>query len=99
MKRAAKLRRLDDLRRSVPYVSARALEAILQEAQRDMPKLTNRKAMVEARDLQVNQATPYGPCMITLPVELESGVMDEVVIVNPFAQLWTAAKIAKAFHA
>ena len=62
-----------------------------------MPELTIRKAMIEARDLQVNEVTPYGPCMITLPVELESGAMDELVIVNPFAQLWTAAKKCEGF--
>ena len=97
MKRASKLRRIDELRRSVPYVSASALSAILEEARRDMPEISSREAIRKARDIQVNEVTPYGTLIVTLRVELLDGAYDDMYVVNPFAQLWLAAKNCEGF--
>ena len=95
--RESKLRRLNEIRRSVPYVSASALSAVLNEVEHDMPTLFSRKAMRESRDIQVNEITPYRKVMITLPVELNDGTTTDMNVVNAFAQLWVAAKRCNGF--
>ncbi len=95
--RVAKLRRLDDFRRAVPYVSASALAAILKEAQTNMPELIDRDSIREARNMQVDEVTPYGPIMVTLQVEKVDGNLVDLMVINPFAQLWVAAKRCESF--
>ena len=97
MDQSAKLRRLDQFRRSVPDVSASALESILREAQRNMPDLSNRCQMRQARDMQVTENTEYGPLLIPLKVELLDGRMQDFNIINPFAQLHIASKRCPGF--
>ena len=50
MERAAKLQRIDDFRRRVPYESATASQSILKEAKIGIPEVVHQKAMREARD-------------------------------------------------
>ena len=97
MYRAAKLRKLDEFRRSVPDVSASALEAVLKKAQRDMPELMTRGSMREARDSQVNEVTAYGAMMTDLEVDMVDGTKDIVKVISPFAQLTTAANRCEGF--
>ena len=59
--RAQKLRRLDDFRRRVPFVSQAALAGIFQEIQQHgMPELLHRHDMVEAADFNLQQHQEYG---------------------------------------
>ena len=95
--RAAKLRRLDRFRRSIPDVSQSALDAILRHARTCLPDLLGRKAMRQGRDLQVNEVTPYGPVKVSLEVELLDGSKDTITVVNAFAQLWIASKRCEGF--
>ena len=97
MSHAAKLRKLDDFRRSVPDVSASALEAILKHAKEDMPELDGRHSIRQGRDIQVNEVTPYGALMETLQIETTDGKMEDLKVINPFAQLWTASKKCEGF--
>ena len=96
-RRKSLLKELDDFRRSVPYVSASALSAILKEAKKRMPELDTASSFREARELTVNEETPYGVLVVTLAVETTMGQMTELTIVNPFAQLWVATKRCEGF--
>ena len=59
--RAAKLRRLDALKRAVPHVSAPALSAIIGEIHKHgLPDLCCRNAFKEAKRATTNTQTPYG---------------------------------------
>ena len=90
--RANKLRRLDEFRRKLPYVSASALAAILAEAKREMPELVGRKEIRQARDKQVDAKTEYGLVLMTLSLECIVGTYIDMYVLNPFAQLWVAAQ-------
>ena len=96
--RATKLRRLDAFRRSVPHVTAAAFAKILEAAVRGIPELAcDRNAVRMARDLQVNEMTDYGPLIDTIPMVHKDGTINNLTIVNPFAQLWLAAKKCEGF--
>jgi len=92
MDRPDKLRRLDGFRRRVPHVSASALASILHEIEDDRPEVYDRKSIRDARDQRVTEPTPYGPILSTVPIECDNGSFVDMVIANPFANLYIAAK-------
>jgi len=93
MERSCKLRRLDDFRRKVPHVSATALASILKEArEHGIPEISDRRAIREARDEQMQEVTPYGSALMELPVVLKDGSETSLLCVNPFAHLHLAAR-------
>ena len=58
--RASKLQKLDQFRKSLPYVSKSALSAILNEVDRTgVPELHARKQMKEATVTSLNQMNAY----------------------------------------
>ena len=68
--RVSKLRRLEKFRRSVPHVSAKALNDIIAEINRNgLPELVGRPQLREARNLTVNHTTYYGKLLqeVVLP--------------------------------
>ena len=97
--RPAKLQRLDDFRRQVPHVSASALSQILQKTIDGIPELLGRREMREARDYQINEVTPYGPLLSHLQLECKDGSFQRLAFINPFAQLYVAAKRCEGFAA
>ena len=98
MERAAKLQRLDEFRRCVPYVSAAALEAILHEARFGIPELIDRNSMREARDLQLTEETPYGSMLHKLTCDRTDGSTADLTIISPFAMLYIATLRCKGFE-
>ena len=96
--RAAKLRRLDAFRRSVPHLTASALAKVLDACVEGIPELgCDRNAVRMARDLLVNETTPYGALIDTIPMDMTDGSVANLTIVNPFAQLWLAANRCEGF--
>lgn len=86
--RPAKLRKLETFRRSLPYVSASALSAILKELDREEPpELKGRKHLKEARDYITSQETVYGPLLVDVPVQMSNGSQKGIQIVNFLALL------------
>ena len=86
--RPAKLRKLETFRRSLPYVSASALSAILKELDREEPpELKGRKHLKEARDYITPQETVYGPLLVDVPVQMSNGSQKGIQIVNFLALL------------
>jgi len=98
MDRATKLRRLNTFRRHLPHVTAAALAAILIAVRKDgLPDLNDRGALREARDLQSNANTPYGPIIQSLKLIADDGGSKQMLYAHPFALLWTAVKDSAGF--
>ena len=67
MERKAKLQKLNVFRRHLPHISAAALSACLIAVSLEgVPDLTDRNSLRIARNMAVNDATPYGPILNTL---------------------------------
>ena len=68
--RAAKLARLDRVRRACPHITESALEAVLKlVAAEGVPELRCRKHLAAARAELLQRPTPYGPLHVSLAVE------------------------------
>lgn len=87
--RGAKLKKLNDFRRQLPYTTARALSAVLHEvAQQGIPSLSSRHAMSEATTLEMNEVTPYGTMLVSYNVHMVDGSIGSMLAINPLALLY-----------
>ena len=90
--RPAKLQRLEDLKRSVPHVSGRALTAILHRVRAaGLPELTSRKNQQDARDTLAYKETPFGPMQRTADLVGADGRLIRLHVTNPHAILHQTA--------
>ena len=81
--RTSKLRKLENFRRSIPFVSAAGLSAILQEVDKvGVPELHQRKHLQEARDAKVMQHQSYGPMIGDMKVHLTTGEEKSIKVIN-----------------
>ena len=85
-----KARRIDQLRRKLPFLSQSALAAVSRELDSENTGLHDRKSIRNARDSIVTETTPYGPILHFLP-EIEQQ------IANPFAMVWSLTKQCPGF--
>ena len=101
MSRQCKQRKLNERRRSWPHVSAAALEAILKSCREEGVPEGNldRNELRAARDLQNNEATPYGPISSSMEVVDKDGNTLSIPIANPFALLWMSVTVAAPWAA
>ena len=98
MEREAKLRKLNRFRRALPHVTASALSAILIAVrQYGAPDMHNRVSLREARELQTQAETPFGPIVQTVEVVSKNDETVHLQAANPFAMLWTAVSECKPF--
>ena len=89
--REAKLRRLNDFRRSKAYCSASALAQILTDIKKHgLPELTDRNSMRDARNLVTATPGAYGSILQTMDCVDNDGAVQRIPIANPFAS-WSAA--------
>ena len=93
MEREQKLRRLDKFRRSQPYITARALAAVLKDvAGNGIPELHGRDHMYQAAVELMNEVTPHGRLVTpTKLVKIDGGEL-ETDVVNPLAFMYHAVK-------
>ena len=90
-----KVARLQELRSAIPYVSQRALAAILREITHDdVDHSYRRQTLRDARDMQVAIATPYGSLHKSLLIE-DANVNIEVQ--NPLAMMYHLAATSPSF--
>ena len=81
--RPAKLRRLEDLRRNNPHISASALSEIITDIEKNgLPDLHGRKHVKEARDFTLKAHDAYGPMLETTQVVLKNGERRDILYVN-----------------
>ena len=67
--RVAKLRRLEDLRRNNPHISASALSGVILDIEKHgLPELHCKKHVQEAREITLRDHTAYGPLLQTTNV-------------------------------
>ena len=80
--RQSKLRRLEELRRNNPHISASALsEVILDIEKHGLPELHAKKHVQEARDSTVSEHTAYGPLLETTSVTCKDGTTKQILYV------------------
>ncbi len=88
--REYKLRRLNDFRRSVPFVSQRALEAIFQEARANgIPELVHRATMQKASDIVLSDHCEYGDLLYDVTLHGKERQVSNVAL-NPLSYLHAA---------
>ena len=93
MDRPAKLRRLNELKCTLPHISQSALGALLDWAKTNtLPAFTNRNHVREARNAQLEQATPFGPLIRTCQLPGVDGRPVDIDIQCPFGMLHVCAK-------
>ena len=86
MERAAKLRRLEGLRRENPHISASALASLVHDIQANgLPDLYSRKHIKEARDVRIQEMNAYGPLFTQAPVIHRDGNERPLMFVNFFS--------------
>ena len=100
MNREAKLRRLNEFRRSKAYCSASAMAQILTDIKKHgLPELTDRNSMRKARDFITSNADgAYGPILRHLECTSISGAIVYVPIADPFASLSAAIEHSATFR-
>ena len=92
MERAAKLRRVNVLRSSLPHMSQAALVAFLAKAQdEDLPAVRYTRDVREARNAVALQDTPYGNLIVQADLELRNGRTVSLDVSNPQALLYVSA--------
>ena len=90
MDRASKLRRLNDFRRKVPFVSQRALEAMFEDIRANgLPELITRECMQQASNLVFSDHCEYGDLLAdTSMVGIEGPAYSAAL--NPLSYLHAA---------
>jgi len=90
MDRDAKLRKLNNFRRNVPFVSQRALTAIFDEIKTNgLPELTYRHDMQEASDLVFSDHAEYGDLLAEVTMVGTEGPEGSIAL-NPLSYLHAA---------
>ena len=78
-----KLARLNDLKRSVPFVSKAALANIVKNIQdKGVPELASRKHILECTQSALQQGCMYGPLLQEHAVEKLDGTVDSILLTN-----------------
>ena len=86
--RPTKLARLQELKRTVPYVSKSALAAILQDIhEKGLPDLHSRKHILESTKEALQVGTRYGPLLQEWPTENIDGSGGKIWITNFWSYL------------
>ena len=89
--RAAKLRRLNQMRRSLPYVSASALSSVLQDVEEQgVPELHGRKHMKEASEKALADHNAYGDLIDSIPMVHKDGGTKMMLVINFLSVLQAA---------
>ena len=92
--RPAKLRRLEDIRRKLPYLSASALASLIKDFEdQGIPELSQRKHIQEAKKVAVSKHHAYGPLIGDIPMVYNDGSSKNMLVVNLLS--WLQAALAR----
>ena len=81
--RPSKLRRIDDFKRNLPYISASALTALIADIkEKGPPEVASRKVIAVAAKNAVN-CDLYGPLLMESACKLTNGQSKQICHVNP----------------
>ena len=96
--RVSKLRKLNDFRRKVPFVSQRALTTIFEEVRvNGLPELIHRHDMQESSDLVLSDHAEYGDLMTKVTMVGIEGP-ETGMLVNPLSYLHAAVVQGGLLH-
>ena len=91
------LAQLQQFRSKLPYVSHRALSAILKAAQAEpLPTITSRASVGRARDEVVKEKTPYGSLHQVINLDMLDGPPSGFEVQHPLSILYKACKDSHA---
>jgi hypothetical protein len=89
--RDSKLRKLNDMRRKLPHMTASAMSALLDEmSQHCIPELHSRKQLAEATQREISAHTGYGPTLSKSILVNKQGAGAEMLMINPLTLLQAA---------
>ena len=89
--RAAKLRRLNALRRTCPHLTASALAGVLNEIEEQgLPDLHSRWNVAEAADAELQMHDSYAPLIFDQTLKCIDDTNMEITMVNPLSLLSAA---------
>lgn len=84
--RDTKLRKLDDMRRKLPHMTASAMSALLHEvSQHGIPELHSKKQLAEATQRQISDHNAYGPLLSKSILVDKQGAGAELLMINPLS--------------
>ena len=84
-----KLLDLEAMRRRLPHLTANGLASTLQDIKKHgLPDLDDRRDLNAARDMLVNEGTPYGPISVTKEVPITGGGRFSFRMASPLALLY-----------
>ena len=96
--RAAKLAKLDGFRRSLPFMTASALAAVLEKAKTNsLPSACSKKYIRDAIK-QCLFDRGYGEMILTVPVTCKNGTTRDLVMANPLALLQAAYQQGGSYY-
>ena len=82
--RAAKLRKLDEARRRLPYISGQALAAVYKDVlEHGVPDMRTRNNLMEAKKLVKQSKTPFGTLHQQLLVPKQNGQAYGLNVIHP----------------
>lgn len=85
----AKAARPASLYSKLPFVSGRALSALLSLAKKEkLPEATSRRTLQRGRDKDCHTLTPYGPLHRNIEIEDTSGATMSIEVQDPLAMLY-----------
>ena len=97
--RAAKLRRLNEFRRSKPHCSASAMAAILADIKANgLPEVIDRNSMRDARNAVTTTVGQYGPIVQSIECIKPCGGVSQIPVACPFASLSAAIEGHASFR-
>ena len=96
--RATKLSKLDGFRRNLPFMTATALAAVVDEIKKKgTPEVCNKKSIREATKQNLVDSG-YGSVITKVPVVCRDGSTRDLVMANPLALLLAAYNQGGAFY-
>jgi hypothetical protein len=89
--RETKLRKLHDLKRKIPHMTASAMSALLEDVEKHgIPELHSRKQLAEATAAEISSHSSYGSIMSNAILVDKQGAGAEMLMVNPLTLLQAA---------
>ena len=89
-----KLIDLESMRRRLPHISQQGLASTLKDIKKHgLPELNETRDLREAREMLMNERTPYGPISVEREVQVE-GEAVRLRMASPLALLWFVFSIA-----
>ena len=97
--RAAKLRKIQERKHSLPHMSTSAFAAVYKDVlENGVPDAFSRQHLMEASKIVRDTMTPHGPLHQTIEVVMNNGKQSHLPICSPLAMLWHCFQACDGFR-